>query len=201
MAQYASLILMASPIERPAFGTAFSAGWRAAPAQLLLMLVLLVVYFVAAFVLSIAASALGDTGSLVLVVLCIPLLVWVGSRLCPIYAVVAVDRVRNPFKAIARSWQMTRGHALTIFLASLVFLVIVLVVSGIVLAPSFGLIASMADPTTAAADVGSAAGGFLLLMLGFLVVSALFAIGYSAFMATVHGILAGGAEEAAEAFA
>src|SRR5690606_8987105 len=120
MAQYASLMLMASPLSRPPFGQAMGDGFRAAPALLLLLLVLLLVYFAAALVIGVVGgvlSAAGEWGSALLLLILVPALIWLGCRMSLLFAVVAVDKVRNPFAAIARSWQLTRGHALTIFLA------------------------------------------------------------------------------------
>ena len=202
MAQYASLISVASPLRQANFSDALSAGWRAAPA--LLMIVLIVGYVAAAMVFSLVAaafSALGDTAGLVLSLLLVPVLAWLGCRLAPLFAVVAVDGVRNPFTAIGRSWHLTRGHALTIFLASLAFFIILLIVCGLLMLPSIGLLASMADPA-AMAEVAPAFGSIALLFLSILVVSALFAILYSAFMAVIHGSLAtASGQGAAEVFA
>ena len=204
MAQYASLISVASPLRQANFSDALSAGWRAAPALLMLMIVLIVGYVAAAMVFSLVAaafSALGDTAGLVLSLLLVPVLAWLGCRLAPLFAVVAVDGVRNPFTAIGRSWHLTRGHALTIFLASLVFFIILLIVCGLLMLPSIGLLTSMADPA-AMAEVAPAFGSIALLFLSILVVSALFAILYSAFMAVIHSSLAtASGQGAAEVFA
>lgn len=200
MAQYASLITMASPTGRPTFGDALGAGWRAAPALLLLMVVLIIGYIALALVFSllgVIVAAVGDAGGVVLVLVLLPVLVWIGCRLAPLFAVVAVDRVRNPFAAIARSWRLTRGHALTIFLASLAFLAILVLVSGVVLLPSIGVLRSMADPAgLAGADsVGQAFGGIALLGVSVLVVSVLFNLLYCAFMAVIHGTLTSATRE------
>ena len=204
MAQYASLISVASPLRQANFSDALSAGWRAAPALLMLMIVLIVGYVAAAMVFSLVAaafSALGDTAGLVLSLLLVPVLAWLGCRLAPLFAVVAVDGVRNPFTAIGRSWHLTRGHALMIFLASLVFFIILLIVCGLLMLPSIGLLTSMADPA-AMAEVAPAFGSIALLFLSILVVSALFAILYSAFMAVIHGSLStASGEGVVEAFA
>jgi len=204
MAQYASLITMASPTERPSFGDALGAGWRSAPAMLLLMVVLILGYIAVALVFSLlgaVVAAAGDAGSLVLAIVLLPLLVWVGCRLTPLFAVVAVDKVRNPFTAIGRSWRLTRGHALTIFLASLVFLLIVVVVCGIALLPAIGMLGSMQDPAELA-SAAPALGGIALLLVGGLVASVLFNLLYCGFMAVVHGTLTTAAGEGtADAFA
>jgi len=208
MAQYASLITMASPLKRVTVGEALETGWRAAPALVLLMIVLLVGYFAVALVLGLvgaAFSVIGEWGSTLFGLLLLPVLAWLGCRLAPLFAVVAVDGVRNPFKAIARSWHLTRGHALTIFLVSLIFVVILILVCGVALLPSIGLLRSLADPA-ALAQGGPAAtpavGGILLFGLGIMVAGVLFNLIYCAFMAVIHGTLAGAAGEgAAEAFA
>jgi hypothetical protein len=201
MAQYASMISVASPLRETSFGDAFGAGWRAAPALLLLMIVLIVGYVVIALIMSVVSSAIGGAGSLILTLLMLAVVVWLGCRLAPLFAVSAVDGVRNPFTAIGRAWRLTEGHALSIFLASLVILVLMIVIGGVALLPSIGLISSLTDPT-AIADVGSALGGMGLMFVGILVVSALFTMIYSAFQAVIHGTLSNSTGEGVvEAFA
>ena len=204
MAQYASLILMASPIHRPTVGDALGAGWRAAPALLLLMVVLVVGYVAAAMALGLvgtAFSAVGDWARTLFALLLLPVLAWLGCRLSPLFAVVAVDGVRNPFTAIARAWDLTQGHALTIFLAFVVFMLILLLVCGVALLPSIGLLRSMSDPAAVAA-AEPAWGGLLLLFLGMLVAGVLFNLCYCAFLAAIHGRLTSASGEGVvEAFA
>lgn len=200
MAQYASLITMASPLRRSNVGEALGAGWRSAPTLLSLVIILLVGLIAAGLVLGPIEEVFDASsayGSLLFAVLLSPVVIWLGCRLCPLSAVVAVDRVRNPFAAIARSWRLTRGHALTIFLASLVFTVILLLICGVALLPSIGLLRSMADPAAmiGADAVGPALGGMALLFLGFLVASVLVNVLYCAFMAVIHGRLTSAAEE------
>ena len=197
MAQYGSLISMASPLDRPTVSAAFNAGWRAAPAMLLLIIVLLIGYFAVALVFSAAGAALsfaGDTAAGLLVLALVPVMIWLGCRLAPLLAVMTVDRVRNPFTAIARSWRLTRGHALTIFLAALVFMVILIVLCGALLLPSFGLLSSLGD-TTGDAGVAPALGAMLLFFASMLLLSLLFNLLYCAFMAVVHGALTSAAGE------
>lgn len=203
MAQYASLIAMSAPADRPSVGDAFGTGWRAAPALLLLMIVLIAGYLLLALVFSLLnalTGGMGDADSLVGALLLLPL-IWIGCRLAPLFAVVAVDRVRNPFAAIARSWRLTRGHALTIFLASLAFLILLVIVCGVALLPSIGVLRSMGDVAEAEA-AAPALGGLALFALGLLAVSILVTVLYSAFMAVIHGTLVSVAGEgAAETFA
>jgi hypothetical protein len=206
MAQYASLIALASPVRQLTVGEALGTGLRAAPALLLLIIVLLVGYFVGAMILGLvgaAASTMGSAPQLLFGALLFGVVLWLGCRLAPLFAVIAVDGVRNPFTAITRSWSLTRGHALTIFLASLVFLVILIVACGIALLPSIGVLRTMADPAALTGGAATpAVGGLLLFGLGILVVSVLFNLCYCAFLAVIHGSLTGAAGEgAAEAFA
>jgi hypothetical protein len=201
MAQYSSLIAMASPLQEPTVGSALSAGWRAAPALLLVTAALLFCYFVVALAFGLVSVALGEA-SVVLVVLAVPVLIWIGCRLAPLYAVVAVDGVRNPIAAVRRSWNLTQGYALKILLVSLVFLAILLVLCAILLLPSFGVLASLADPAGLdAANAAPAVVAMLLMFAGFLAVGVMFNVCYCAFMAVVHGTLVGASGEgAAETF-
>ena len=208
MAQYASLILAASPLRQIDVGEALGAGWRAAPAMLLLVVVLAIAYVVVVMVLGLvgtAFSAMGQVGSGLFALLTFAVIAWLGCRLAPLFPVMAVDGVRNPFTAISRSWQLTRGHALSIFLVSLVFVLILAVACVIALLPSIGVLRSLADPATlagAGSAAAPAAGGIALLFVGVLVVSVLFTLCYCAFLAVIHSKLSGAAGEgAARAFA
>lgn len=206
MAQYASLITMASPLRQTTVGEALGAGWRAAPALLLLIIVMIVCYVVVVLILSLlgaAFSALGELGSGLFGFLALGVMVWVGCRLAPLFAVIAVDGVRNPFKAIGRSWALSSGHALTIFFASLVFMVLLIVIAAIALLPSIGLLRTMMDPTGLAGPAAAPAmGGIALMMVGFLIVGVLFNVIYCAFLAVIHSSLTNAAGEGtAEAFA
>lgn len=207
MAQYASLIALSAPAHRLTVGEALGAGWRSAPALLLLMVVLLIGYFGVAIVVSLvgaAFSALGNAGSALFALVLIPVLVWLGCRLSPMFAVVAVEGARNPFKVIGRTWRMTQGHALTIFFASVVFVIILVVVCSVALLPSIGLLSSMARPggLVAAEAAAPAVGALALLFLGFMVASVLFNVLYCAFLAVIHGTLADAAGDGVvEAFA
>jgi hypothetical protein len=207
MAQYAALIALSAPANRLTVGEALGVGLRAAPALLLLLVVLLIGYFAVAIVLGIvgaAFSALGNWGSALFALLLFPVLIWVGCRLSPMFAVAAVEGVRNPFKVIGRSWRLTDGHALTIFLASLVFAVILLLVCGVALLPSIGLLFSLADAGSLAGAeaVAPAFGGMALLFVGFMVASVLFNVCYCAFLAVIHGTLSDApGEGVVEAFA
>jgi hypothetical protein len=207
MAQYASMILLASPLRQLTVGEALGTSLRAAPALLLLIVVLVIGYIVLTIPLAIFVSAFPaeESGAgAILLLLLLPVLVWLGCRLSTLFAVVAVDGVRNPFTAIARTWHLTRGHALIIFLATMVFLVILGVIAAISLLPSIGMLRSMADPAgvAEAGATASAVGGFLLFGLGMLALSVLYVVCYSAFVAAIHGSLTGAAGEgAAETFA
>lgn len=204
MAQYASLVTMASPLREPSFGDAFGTGLRAAPALLLLIVIMLIGYIILAIPLGLVAAALaslGGFGRLLTTLLVLGVMMWMGSRLAPLFAVIAVDGVRNPFTALARSWRLTSGHALTIFLTLLVFVVILVVVGGIALIPSFGLLRSMADPT-AIASGATALGGIGLLFVTFVILGVVFTIAYAALLAVIHGSLSNAAGEGVvEAFA
>lgn len=193
MAQYASLIVAASPVRRSTALDAVSAGWRAAPALVLLMLVIGVAYLVCVLILVFAGFALrglaGEGTSAVLVILLVPVLVWLGIRLAPLLAVIAVDGVRNPFDAISQAWNLTRGHALAIFLASLVLLLIVVGAALVIMLPSIGMIRAMSDPASVA-DTSPALGvGFVLSMVGFFLVAAVFSLCQAAFQAVIHARL------------
>lgn len=193
VAQYASLNAMASPLRQASFGEALSAGMRSAPTLLGVMILFLIVYFAIAMVFGAIMGAMGvasgdGAGALALVLTGVLVLVvlYLGCRLSIVFPIVPVDGVRNPLTAIGRSWSLTRGHALPIFLAMLILLVIGGALFAAVLIPTMGAMSAAAE-----GDAAPAIGSMLFLMLGVVVVSIVFVVAYSAMLSSIHARLAG----------
>lgn len=201
MAQSAALVHNASPAHDPALGDSFMAGLRAVPTLLGLALILIVAYFLAAIVLGLvgaAFAAMGDTGSVIYLVLVFLLMIYISCRLALVMPVIAVDGIGNPITALGRSWSLTKGHVFKIFVVTLLFAIIVLGVFFLLFMVAGG---SMMGLSTMGSEGMAAAGATMIgFFLGFIALMVLAAIVSAAFMATLHASLAG-PEAVAETFA
>lgn len=184
-AQQASMSVMSSPIERPAFGEAISRGFKAGITFLALIIMFMVVYFIVALIVSVALAGLSlasSSASVVVSLLLIPVSIYFACRFAVIMPVVAVERVFNPFKAINRTWHVTQGRVLgilVVFLISMLAALAAMAVPGILFL-SAGLGAG--DPSA----LGGAAA--LMAILGFIAAIPMF-IAYQIFQITLTACL------------
>ena len=116
--------------------------------------------------------------------------VWLFCRLAVTLPVIAVEGERSPVAALRRSWRMTKGHALLIFVAYLLFAIVIggiLLVLFLVMGGSAAAMIGMGsgDPSPTSLGVGIVV-FFLVAML----VVALLAMIASSFMAALHADLA-----------
>jgi hypothetical protein len=134
---YLSLLALLRDHNRPTVGEAIKIGLigllPAIGAYIVLVLGLGVVAALPAMVAGVTGNAaIGLIVALVIVVVVAYVLVKVSLS----GPVVAIDKVYNPFKILARSWQLTRGNSLRLFLFYLLltvtYFVIAAVTSGIV---------------------------------------------------------------------
>jgi membrane-anchored glycerophosphoryl diester phosphodiesterase (GDPDase) len=202
LAQQAAMVTLASPLEEASFGSAMGRGFKSALPFFVITLILGVGYVViggglAALVavVGLGSETVGALLGAVLLLLFLPVIVYLGCRMAVLIPVVAVDQVFNPLAAIRRSWAVTRGRALGIFLAILVYGLLTLVVLGL----PFGLIF-----TTALS--GDPASGLPLLLLllpfVFLPVFVVYTMFASSFIAALHNeVTGGGSERLEEVFA
>lgn len=201
-AQQAAMVVLASPLEQPAFGAALVRGFKSvlpfAGLMLLIVLVYLAVSIAAAAVIGVLSFA-GETAAVLagglMLLLAVPALIYAGGRLALLIAVVAVDEVYNPVAALRRAWGVTRGKVIGILLVLLATGLLALVVFGVPFALIFGAALSGADPSAA---TGTIMFGALLLFPMFVLYS-LFA---AAMAAALHAeVTDGGAERLEEVFA
>jgi hypothetical protein len=128
-------------------------------------------------------TAAGVTGSPALVVLAILVLavgllyVYVKTSLTA--PVIAIDKVYNPFRVIGRSWRLTKGNSLRIFLFYLLLMVVYVVVSLVL--GLIGAVVLFAGPSAA------------LLVNGILsgILGAISAVIFVAVIAAIHRQLSG----------
>lgn len=183
-AQYGAMNAMASPLSRASFGDAFSLGWRTSPTLLAVMLIMVIGYLLVALALSALGAALGEIGALIASIVLFAAVIYLACRLAIVLPIAPVDGVRNPITVISRSWQLTRGHALPIFLSLLVFVLAVLVLGAILLVPALGAISSLST-----GDAAPGIGIMLYLFVGFIALSVVFAAAYAAYLSAIHAQL------------
>jgi membrane-anchored glycerophosphoryl diester phosphodiesterase (GDPDase) len=202
LAQQAAMVTLASPLEEPSFGGALSRGFKSALPFLGITVLMLLGYFAVLMAFAAVtggASLAGDTaGGLaggLLALLFLPVLIYLACRFSVLVGVVAVDQVFNPITAIRRSWSVTGGKVLAIFLALLGFIAISAAIIGLPFMLMFGAAATSGPDSVASAGVAAS----LLLFFPLIIIYTLFA---SAFSSALHAVVTGGgAERLEEVFA
>jgi hypothetical protein len=202
-AQQGAMVALASPLVEPSFGEAMSLGFKSVLTFLGLMLVLIATYIaflLVSLVITLVMGLAGETGAgiaaLLIIVLAVPAAIYLSCRLSVLVGVVVVERVFNPIAALRRSWAITGGKVLGIFLVFLAFLLLAAV---LVLLPALLIFGAVA-----AAGPGSTAGmgAVMLGVLLFFPLLLLYAIAASALLAALHAeVSGGGAEQLQDVFA
>lgn len=200
LAQQAAMVTIASPLEEPSFGGAMVRGFRSALPFFALAVLLLLGYFVIALgvmvLLGVSDAAGGGALSAILPLLSLPLLIYLACRFAVLIPVVAVEQVFNPFKALRRSWSVTRGKVLAILLALVGFGVLTLATVGLPFGVIYGVVFAAQDFPVAGA------GAILVVFLIFIPLMIAYAMFTSAFTAALHSeVTGGGAERLEEVFA
>lgn len=178
------LLTLLSDRARPTVGQALATGAKLLlpyiAAQVIITF-LLAAIFVVPFAIGAAAGAV--TGILVGIV-AVAVLAYVFTKLMLVSPVIAIERVTNPFAAIARSWRLTKGNSLRLFF--FVFLIgVALIVVGSVLGMIVGVVFAFGGPESALI------GQSLVSSL----VNALFVTLLLAVLAAIHRQLTGGSPE------
>ncbi len=202
LAQQAAMVTIASPLEDPSFGNAMARGFKSALPFFVISVILGIGYVALGAVLFALVGVAGFGGGLtggiigiVLLLLFMPVMVYLGCRFVVLVPVVAVDQVFNPIAAIRRSWAVTRGRVLGIFLANLVLAVLTLAVFGVPFGLIFGTAVS-GDPASGAPLL------LLLLPFVFLPLIAVYVMFATSYMAALHSeVTGGGSERLEEVFA
>lgn len=204
LAQQAALVTLASPLEEPAFGAALARGFKSALPFLGITLILVLGYVLLAAVVGgvagAAAAGGGSVGGILVALLAVPALIYLACRFAVLVPVIAVDQVFNPLTAIRRSWTVTQGRVLAIFLAFLGFVLLSLAALGVPL----GALVFLFGSTTggAEADPGAAIGALALVFLVFIPLFIAYSIYAAVFTAAMHSeVTGGGADSFEEVFA
>ena len=124
-----SLFALLTDRGNPTVGEALRTGVRSLPSYLAAQLVTVIGASLAIGIPTGVLSAMGGmaVGALALVV-ALALILYVMVKLSLVAPVIAIEGQLNPFAALARSWQLTKGNSLRIVL----FIVLLVVVFGII---------------------------------------------------------------------
>lgn len=198
-AQSTSMSAMASPLLSPSFGDSFSRGIRSAPTFVAVLVLLIIIYLLLAVIVSLILAGLGSVSSVLSAIFgiaLIPLAIYLACRMSVISAVIGVEQQLNPVKAIMRTWSMTKGNVIGIFLTLLVFIVGIVIMVAILFFAGFG--------SMIAAFEGGAGPGITVIILVFVLFIAsaivLTVLG-AALISSLHEALSGhDGEDLAETF-
>ena len=134
-----SMALFALLTDRanPTVGDALRTGLASTPSYLAAQIITVVAAALAIGIPIGVLSAMGGAAVAALgIVAAMVLIVYVMVKLSLIAPVIAIEGIRNPFTALARSWQLTKGNSLRIAL----FIVLLVVVIGVIAALVTGVL-------------------------------------------------------------
>ncbi len=179
------LLALLTDRSRPTVGEALAFGGKA----LIPYIIALILQFLAMTLVPILLIALGaaiNPGIAALLgIVGIVLMIYIWVKFLLLSPVIAIERVMNPIKALARSWRLTKGNSLRLFALYMLLIIAVLVLSlvaGLVFA-LFGVLGETVGLLAAAIGGGLISMGYTTVML--------------AVLAAVHRQLSGGSAEAA----
>lgn len=185
--QQAALVRLCSDRHEPNLGDAISTGVRSVP-TLLGAAVLLIVGLIAVMILlsivgaAVAFGARSPGLSFIVALLMVVGMGYMGMRLSMLLPAVAIEEERNPITAIGRSWGMTRGNALKLFLLFLGVFLIMGVIGLVLFFATLGMPQPGSVPST-----GGMIGFFIAMMVFGLTVG----MWFIALVAAIHRQLAG----------
>ncbi|GAA4050865.1 hypothetical protein [Parerythrobacter jejuensis] len=180
-----SLLALLTDRSRPTVGDAIGFGVKALLPYIGTALLTGLVFVLAIGVPVGIAAATGSTALIAIV----GLLAFVGgiylyTKLSLTAPVIGIERIMNPVKVIGRSWQLTKGNSLRLFLFYFLLILVFGVVS-IVIGMVFGLVMAIFGPQGAAIGTGISSG----------LINAVFVCIFLAVLAAIHGQLSGGSSE------
>jgi hypothetical protein len=143
--------------RRPTVGESIRTGVYAFLPAIAANLILAVGIILAAGVLLGLFSLAGPAGALLAIVLLIPVFVWLIARFAPLLPLFVFENIRNPLRAIARSWQLTKGRGWRIA-AFLALLLVAAIIISIIASMLFALVTALVGNAELAQFVGLSLG-------------------------------------------
>lgn len=190
-AQSLSMSLKASPLRDIDIGDAIGTGFRLSLTLLALFIIIGIIAFIGSLIFGLvigliaAASGSPDVASAISLLIILPVAIYLMCRLAVVSPLIAVEGIRNPITALTKSWNITGGNVLTIFLSYLLFVILALIPIAILVAVFAGSIGAMTAGGTPEAGFGIIAFGFI----AFIVISILFASVAAALVSVLHAKL------------
>lgn len=167
-----SLFALLTDRGNPTVGEALKTGLKSMPSYIAAQLLMVLLASLAIGLPLGVISALGGAAVAGLAVLvAMVLIVYVLVKLSLVAPVIAIEGERNPFTAIGRSWQLTKGNSLRIFAFVLLLVIVIGIISALVSGILGLVLAALGDPV---ATIGNGAVNALinaLLTVVFLVVT------------------------------
>ncbi|MBN9505651.1 MAG: glycerophosphoryl diester phosphodiesterase membrane domain-containing protein [Altererythrobacter sp.] len=178
---YLALLALLRDHRRPTVGEAIKTGLigllPAIGAYLLLAFGVTLIFAALAGI----ARAIGNPGlSVVLGLVAVVLVIYLMVKFVLSAPVIAIDRVYNPFKALARSWRLTKGNSVRLFLFYLLLLIAYVVIA-VVVSAVIGLLAVLVGPAI----------GVPLNAIVSALISAVATVIFAAVLAAIHRQLGG----------
>ncbi len=129
-----AMLALLTDRSRPTVGQAMGIAVRAFPTLAATILIVFAGYLLGALVYAVLAGVVGvATGigmlTFVLILLLAGVMVYIMVKLSLTMPVIVIEKVLNPFAALTRSWRLTRGNSLRLFLFYLLLALIYLVVA------------------------------------------------------------------------
>jgi hypothetical protein len=176
---YLAMLALLRDRRRPTVGQAIGTGLRgllpAVGTVLVLILALTLVGTVLSLAIGVLAMALGATGGAILGSMVtlglLAFFIYVAVKLSLWAPVIAVDKVHNPIAVLRRSWGLTKGNTLRLFVFYLLLVVVYVVVS-IVLGMLVGTLALVLGDT-AGLIVGAVLSGLIGIIAAMIYVGVL----------------------------
>jgi len=118
-----ALLILLTDRAKPTVGEALKRGALSFPS-----------FFVANLLLAFAIAipvALAQVASPLAIFLVAPIAIYLAIKFSLIMPAIAIDRIVNPLGALARSWQLTKGNSLLLFVFYLLLFIAALVISAL----------------------------------------------------------------------
>lgn len=189
---YLAMLALLTDRARPTVGEAITSAAKALPTVIGAALLFVSGYMLAIVMFAMVAAALGSVANLgalagMLVAALIAAAFYSMVRLSLILPVIVIENVKNPVAALVRSWRLTKGNSLRIFVFYLLLGIAYLVILMVIGMLSMGLVALIAGQ----AKIAQMIGGLIGAIIG-AAASALF----TAVLAAIHRQLAGPSPDA-----
>jgi len=128
-----SLLALLSDRGNPTVGEALSRGLKSIPSYLAAQLLSAMAAGLAiGLPLGLIATFAPPAVTVLVSIVLVGVVIYLFVKFSLIAPVVAIDRVLNPFAAIARSWRLTKGNSLRIFVFMLLLLVTIVIIAALV---------------------------------------------------------------------